>query len=230
MKPEKSGWWYWPPITIARYWVFQGTLYMNWVERLHRWTIELLLLIGSYFIISAFVRFPANGLWSIFIAHTLSALLNGHPFALFAHDLFWFSFYKDRKSFINYIEKIRSRLLRKTPSCVCGVLFFGSLVRGNFRDSSDLDIRYISNDGFWNSWCTANWVFLERVHAMLAGFPIDIYMFQSGDEIRKKMDVNNEKPVCICFHGSKIHRLLPDTETFENFKRMFLSSCIKNDS
>ena len=230
MKPEKSGWWHWPAITIARYWVVQGALYMNWIERLHRWTIELLLFLGVYFILSAFIRFPANIFWSVLIAHTLIALLNGHLFALFAHDLFWFSFYKDRKSFINYIEKIRARLQRKAPSCVCGVFFFGSLVRGEFRDSSDLDIRYISKDGFWNSLCTANLVFLERVQAVFAGFPIDIYMFRDRDEMEKKIDFKNEQPVCIYHHGNKLQRLLPDTESFENFKRMFLSSSTKNGS
>lgn len=216
-------------MTIARYWVIQGTLYMNWIERLHRWTIEFLLLLGTYFIISAFIGYPANGLWSIFIAHTLNALLNGHIFALLAHDLFWFSFYKDRKSFIYYIEKIRARLQRKSPSCICDVLIFGSLVRGNFRDSSDLDIRYISNEGIWNSLCTANWVFFERVHALLAGFPIDIYMFRNRDEMQKKMDLNNEKPACVYYHGNKLRQMLPDTVSFENFKRIFLSSIMGND-
>jgi len=202
---------------------------MNWVERMHRWTIELLLLIGVYFIVSPFIRFPGNIFCSIFIAHTLSALLNGHLFALLAHDLFWFSFYKDRRPFINYIEKIRARLQQKTPSCVCGVLFFGSLVRGNFRDSSDLDIRYISNDGVWNSLCTANWVFLERVHALFAGFPIDIYMFRNIDELKKKINLNNEKPVSVYYHGGKLCRMLPDTVSFENFKQNFLSSSMGND-
>lgn len=230
MKPEKSGWWYWPPMTIARYWLVQGTLYMNWIERLHRWTIEFLLFLGTYFVISAFIRYPANALWSVFVAHTLSALLNGHIFALFAHDLFWFSFYKDRKSFIYYIENIRGRLQRKNPSCVCDVLIFGSLVRGNFKASSDLDIRYIANDGIWNALCTASWVFFERVHALLAGFPIDIYMFRNRDEMEKKIDFKNEKPVCVYYHGSKLRRMMPDTVSFENFKLIFLSSSMGSDS
>jgi hypothetical protein len=224
MKPEKTGWWYWPPIMISRYWLLQGTLYMNWIERLHRWIIELLLFLCVYVIISNSLGNNDSVVLSFIIAHTLNALVNGHLFAMFAHDLFWFSFYKDRKNFFSYIEGIRARLQRKVPKSICGVVFFGSLARGVFRDSSDLDIRFISENGFWNSFWTAHWVFLERVRALLSGFPIDTYMIRSKDELRDKMDVKNETPICLYRYGNKLNQVVPETKSIDAFSETFFAT------
>lgn len=221
MKPEKTGWWYWPPIMITRYWLLQGTLYMNWIERLHRWIIELLLVLCIYLSLSAFHAHFARIILSFIIAHTLNVLVNGHLFAMFAHDLFWFSLYKDRKKFFAYIEGIRKRLKRSNPQCLSGVVFFGSLVRGSFRDSSDLDIRFISEKGFWNAMGAAHRVFLERVRAVLVGFPIDIYMIRNKDELIDKIDVLNEIPVCLYRSGHKLRRMMQEVKTFDNFKSDF---------
>ncbi|MGD9241251.1 MAG: nucleotidyltransferase domain-containing protein [Desulfobacterales bacterium] len=221
MKPEKTGWWYWPPIMIIRYWLLQGTLYMNWIERLHRWTIELLLVLCIYLSISASQEHSVRIILSFIIAHTLNLLVNGHLFAMFAHDLFWFSFYKDRQKFFSYIEGIRERLKRSNPQCLSSVVFFGSLVRGSFRDSSDLDIRFISKSGFWNAMGAAHWVFLERVRAVLAGFPIDVYMIRDKNELIDKIDVLNEIPVCLYRFGPELGKMMQEVKSFDNFKGDF---------
>ena len=224
MKPLKEGWFYWPPIVVARYWVLQGILHMNWAERFHRWLLELLFFSCTYFIIFPSAAYPAGIIYSFLIAHTISALLNGHPFALLAHDLFWFSLYKDRSKFFSYIDGIRSRMQQKNPRFICGAVFFGSLVRGVFRDSSDLDIRIISEDGFWKAFRAANLVFLERVRAFATGFPIDIYMVRTKEELYRKMDVKNETPVCVYRYGNKLSHVIPELKSFDSFKSTFLSS------
>ena len=223
MKPLKEGWWFWPPIVLSRYWLLQGTLHMNWAERCHRWSLELLFFLCTYFIISPYAGYPTAIISSFLIAHTICAFINGHPFAFFAHDLFWFSLYKDKAGFFAYIDGIRSRMQKKTPRYICGAVFFGSLVRGIFRDSSDLDIRIISENGFWNAFWAANWVFLERARAFVTGFPIDIYMVRSKDELYSKMDVENEIPVCVYRYGNKFSQVLPEIKSFDSFKRAFLS-------
>lgn len=194
---------------------------MNWIERLHRWTVELLLLLCVYLSLSAFHGQSVRILLSLIIAHTLIVLVNGHLFAMFAHDLFWFSLYKDRQKFFSYVEGIRGRLKRDKPQCLSGVVFFGSLVRGSFRDSSDLDIRFISKNGFWNAMGAAHRVFLERVRAVLAGFPIDIYMIRNKDELIDKIDVLNEIPVCLYRCGPELGKMMQEVKSFENFKGDF---------
>jgi predicted nucleotidyltransferase len=224
MKPLKEGWWFWPPIVLSRYWFLQGTLYMNWAERCHRWLLELVFFSFTYLIVSSSAGYPVGIICSFLIAHTISALLNGHLFALLSHDLFWFSLYKDKSKFISYIDGIRSRMQQKNPRFICGTVFFGSLVRGIFRDSSDLDIRIIAENGFWNAFRAANLVFLERVRAFFTGFPIDIYMIRNKDELYRKMDVKNETPVCVYRYGDKLRQLMPEFKSFDSFKSTFLSS------
>lgn len=224
MKPLKEGWFYWPPIVLARYWLLQGILYMNWTERCHRWLLELLFFSCTYLILSSSAGYPTGIICSFLIAHTISALMNGHPFALLSHDLFWFSLYKDKAKFFSYVDSIRSRMQQMNPRFIYGAVFFGSLVRGIFRDSSDLDIRIISENGFWNAFRAANLVFLERARAFFTGFPIDIYMIRSKDELYRKMDVKNETPVCVYRYGNTLSRVLPEIKSFESFKNTFFSN------
>jgi hypothetical protein len=219
MKPKKEGWKTYAPIVIIRYWIFQGILYMNWVERFHRLLLEfgfflLIYLLGS--------KFASNRIIvSVFIAHTLSAVFNGHLVAMCVHDLFWFSLYKDRQKFFHYIEKCRLRLLRKSPKYLSGAVFFGSLTYGFFKDTSDLDIRFIPENGFWNAFRTANLVFVERWNALWAGFPLDAYMFRTKAEIHEKMDVMMEIPVVVYRYGNRLDEVLDRSETFESFRSDF---------
>lgn len=221
MKPIKKGWRIWPPVVIIKYWTIQGILYMNWTERLHRWALEIVFFLCAYVGFTQFVPFPHILIVSLITAHTISIILNGHLFAMCAHDLYWFSLYRDRKRFFRYVENLRERLNRRAPEYTCGVVFFGSLSRGIFQDSSDLDVRFISEDGFLNALRTAHLTFLERLHALLSGFPMDAYMFRNGAEIGKKMDVENEVPVYLYKHGQKLKKILPQSKSFETFKDSF---------
>jgi predicted nucleotidyltransferase len=194
---------------------------MNWVERFHRWSIELAVFLLLCLPLSLFFSTATVIVAAILITHTLNTVINGHLFAMFAHDLFWFSLYKERSNFMKYIENIRTRMERKDPRYATGVVFFGSLARGVFRDTSDLDIRFIAADGFWNAFRTAHLVFTERFLAMLSGFPIDAYMFRTGTEIRRKMDVIHEHPVVLYRHGEKLGKILPECTSFDDFKTVF---------
>ena len=124
MKPVKTGWRIYPPIVILKYWVFQGTLYMNWVERLHRWSLELLVFLCVLIIAMQHLATGISVMVAFITAHTLSAILNGHMFAMFTHDLFWFGLYTDKTSFLGYMEKMKIRADRKSPDYICGAVFF----------------------------------------------------------------------------------------------------------
>ena len=222
MKPQRSGWRVLPPVIILRYWLLQGSLYMNWSERLHRWTLELLIFLVTWALFLVFLSPGLAAALGFAVAHTISAVCNGHVFAMLTHDLFWFSPYKNRDKFINYVSTIADRLARKKPRTVCGVVFFGSLSRGVFRESSDLDLRVIAADGFWNALGAAHLVFLERLRASFAGFPLDIYMFHAGTEVNSKMDVANEVPVCLYRNGVTLDGVMPNLISFPDFKTEFL--------
>jgi hypothetical protein len=222
MKPDKSSWKYIPPFVIFRYWLFQGMVYMNWVERFHRFVLE------TVFFTIIFIFLPCNpsiffkSVGAFFLSHTLMVLINGHVIALCVHDLFWFSLYKDKIKFFHYIEEMKARLNRKAPKYLRGVFFWGSLTRGDFNITSDLDVRFIPQNGFWAGFLASHMVFIERFHAVMAGFPLDAYMFRNWKEIQKKMDVENEPAVGL-YIGENINEFEGLTPIdFEQFKRSFI--------
>jgi len=185
------------PLILLKYWIFQGALYMNRVELLHRFTLEVLFFLAALWLLQGI-----EGIWlwmsaAFIVAHTLNCILNGHLFAVFAHDVHWFSLYKDPDRFVAYIEGMQARLVRKAPAYIDDALIFGSIVRGVFRETSDLDIRYIAAPGLWHGLCAAHFVFIERLRALLAGYPIDVYMFLDDEETRRKMKTGSEPPISI---------------------------------
>lgn len=222
MKPVRNKWMTLPPVVIVKYWLHQSNTYMNWIELLHRWTVELIVFLPLFWWFSIDNTATTAALLAFLISHTFSAIINGHLFAMLAHDLFWLSLYKDRASFYWYIEEMRARIQRKKPDYLAGGVFFGSLSRGVFRETSDLDIRFIPEDGFINGIKCAHLVFIERFHALFAGFPIDAYMFLNEAEVRKKMDVSFENPVPVYLYGNKAISILPEMQTFKNFEQVFL--------
>lgn len=184
-------------VIIARYAVAQGMHYMNGVERAHRLVIE-----GG---LAAFIwagllwnwPIPLALLFSIALAHGINLVVNGHLFSLFKHDLYWFGFYKKWDDFSGYLEGIQRRLAARPCAGLAAAEIYGSLTRGKFGPDSDLDIRFIAKPGVWNAWLVCNRVWAERVHALLTGFPIDIYMFRDREETAKKMNLKKEHPLVV---------------------------------
>jgi len=191
----------WSPVVLFRYWLFQGMGYMNWLERLHRLTLEFFFATLVWVLLSQMISGIWCIFWTLFIAHTASMVFNGHLFALFKHDLYWFGFYKHWEDFANYIVKIQLRLNHRPCAGLNRAEIYGSLTRGRFSDSSDLDLRFIAAPGFKNGWLVAHRVFEERLRAFFKGFPMDIYMFHSEDELARKMDLSREKPIVIFQSG-----------------------------
>lgn len=210
-----------PLVVIVRYWLVQGALYMNGVERLHRWSLELVVFL--LIIASGLVGIDSRGLIiSFLVAHSASMLFNGHLFAMLTHDLFWYAAYRDKQRFISYVDLMASRLQRRSPGYVSAVVFYGSLTRGVFRDSSDLDVRYVAREGIINALLTAHLVFIDRFQALWARFPIDAYMFRDRAEVETKMDVVNETPV-VLYLGDGGDKLAENLEPYQEFRKRFVN-------
>ena len=197
MGKVKTGFKMWAPVVLLRYWLFQSMLYMNWIERLHRVIIEIVLCLLAFFVLAFFL----NGLWQLLLAliigHTLSMIFNGHLFALFKHDLYWFGFYKRWADFAAYVDIMQRRFVQRPCKGLASAEIYGSITRGTFSPYSDLDIRLIAKPGWLNAWSVCNRVLGERLRALFRGFPIDIYMFRSTDEAARKMNLLKEKPIII---------------------------------
>ncbi len=223
MKPDKSTWKYRPIPVILRYWFFQGMAYMNRIELIHRLILEILIFILVINIFYLNQAISLKFILAFFITHSLNLIINGHLIALCAHDLFWFSLYSDKTRFFLYMEEMRVRLARKNPTYLKGAFFWGSLTRCNFKSTSDLDVRFIPENGLWAGFRTANIVFVERWHAFWAGFPLDAYMFMSREETERKMDVKNEPAVSLWSKEAQHIFGGHEAESFASFSDRFIS-------
>jgi len=209
-----------PLPVLLRYWLIQGVVYMNWVERLHRFALEALLIVPLAWLFGLL----GGGMWAwiaaLLAGHTLSAIFNGHPFAVLVHDAGVRSvcYYRDRDRFLGYVEDMQERLERGRPDCLAGALVFGGIVRGVLRPTSDLDARYIAMPGVWNALRTAHLVFIERLRATLRGFPMDIYMFRDARETAAKMNVSGEPPVVLYSSGDLMRQSFGSVSSFVDMK------------
>lgn len=215
-----------PLPVLFRYWLVQGVMYMNWAERLHRFTLEgaLILALGALF------GMAGSGSWvwvaAVLIGHTFSAVFNGHPFAVLVHDagVRRVCYYRDKERFLRYVDAMRERLERDQPAYLAGALIFGSIVRGVFRPTSDLDVRYIPMPGFMNALRTAHRVFIERFRAALTGFPMDIYMFKDARETNAKMNVAAEPPVVLYSRGGSMAAAFGQLFSLDHMKEMLAAN------
>lgn len=197
MGKEKKGWRMFAPVVIGRYWLLQGMLYMNGAELLHR-----LIVGGTFTVIAWFALAPVSEVvWRVVaalaIAHSANMVFNGHVFSLFKHDLYWFGFYKHWDDFAGYVDAMRERLRARPCGGLKQAAIYGSITRGNFSASSDLDVRFLAAPGLLNGLAVAQRVFEERVRALFAGFPLDLYMVHSKEELARKINLAKERPLVL---------------------------------
>jgi len=220
-----------PLPVLLRYWLVQGVLYMNWMERLHRFALEALLIV----LLAWLFGMLGDGMWvwiaAFLAAHTMSAIFNGHPFAVLVHDagVRGVCYYRDRDRFLGYVEDMQARLERDRPIYLAGALVFGSIVRGVFRPTSDLDARYIPMPGAWNALRTAHLVFVERLRSTLKGFPMDIYMFRDARETAAKMNVSGELPLALYSRGSLVAEKFGKVMSMDDVKDLLKKNISQSD-
>jgi hypothetical protein len=202
MGKEKKGIKMWAPVVLIRYGLAQGIHYMNVVERVHRLSIEGIVVAVLFFCLRP--TFPV--LWqaiavSLLGAHGLNMMFNGHLWALIKHDLYWFGWYNGWTDFADYVERVQQRLHERPCKGLALAEVYGSITRGKFSECSDLDMRFIAKPGWMNGIRTCNRVAEERLRAFLSGFPMDLYMFRDKNETAKKMNVEKETPLVLFCSG-----------------------------
>lgn len=165
-------------IIILTYLLFQSCLYTNIKETIFK--ISLTILAGGLLMIFL------NPFAAFCIAHLFNALFNGHLPAMFVHMGLGG---KTPKIFINYIEKIQYRVSKNTS--IEHAYAFGSLSRGIYKPTSDLDIRIVPKKDKWIN--SLFFLIKERTQALIFWFPLDIYAFDES-ELKIKMR-SDEKPI-----------------------------------
>lgn len=175
-------------VMILSNWTFQGMLYADKTERLFRLLLDGLMTLVLYVILINFISSSHAALiFAFLIAHTLNWIFNGQLFVLAKNfDIL----YNEPQRFIDYANGIKIRASRdKSIDCV---VVYGSLVRGEIKTTSDLDVRIIRKSGIINGFRASVFGLMERSRALFNRFPLDIFVVDSTDHLLKMND--DEKP------------------------------------
>lgn len=200
------------PGRVTSNWVLQGMLYMNPVEIVYKLFIDFTLTI---FMLLLTEDFSLSGLFiAVILAHTINWIINGQPVALLMHmDIGK----NNALNFINYIEKLERRIGEKNYLAACAS--YGSLSLGNYKPTSDIDIRIIMKKDLWSKIRAANFCFWERFRAFLAFFPLDLYAF-TIEEVQVKMHPK-EPPVLFHDPSGILKKTYHELMDFHEFDKIF---------
>lgn len=169
-----------PFFALASHWTFQSIFYLDPTERLFRIALDLVitvfmaLLLGIWF--SWWISWPI----AFFIAHTLNFLLNGHLWGLLKH---YGIVRHSPTSFKGYVDGITGRA--STVTAIKYMVAYGSLAREEWSSTSDLDARLIRYPGRLNGLRACWFLLCERARALLAGFPLDMYLIDDERSLQK---------------------------------------------
>jgi GTPase SAR1 family protein/predicted nucleotidyltransferase len=173
---------------LAINWVFQGTLIMTMSERLFRFLLELTVAATSIVLLSHSVPLVQNILLSLVVAHTIDWSLNGNFWATQR----FFGRKSDPKQLIDFLRNLE----KGEHFSVEAIAAFGSLSRGRFNASSDLDMRIVRKRGFL-SWMGTNLFVLKlRSTSFVKRRPVDIFIMDRVDQIYDHIS-RDEMPIVI---------------------------------
>jgi predicted nucleotidyltransferase len=101
---------------------------------------------------------------------------------------------------INYLNSMADRL--KRSKSIRGLAIFGSISRNQWHEKSDIDARILRQSGLKNLLGSAIAVMKERFLAFFLGQPLDIYLADNIDFLKKMR--KDEVPI---FLIKRDHRL-----------------------
>jgi predicted nucleotidyltransferase len=176
-----------PAVGILVHWVFQGVLNMDRTERLFKIVLDLAATAGLAILLSTRLSLlPAVGA-GFLTAHTLNFLFNGQLWDVLKASR---AARHSRAQFVAYVESLAARMRREpaiTAAIVCG-----SVVRGEWHEAADLDLRLLRAPGSLNGLRSCWFLLAERTRALFARFPLDAYVLDNeaslsklrGDEVK----------------------------------------------
>jgi len=204
---------------IPVFWIHQRTTYMDRSELIFHVVSNFLAASIIYTILSFlgyFSRQWVTILIAVIGARTLSYLFNDH---------FWgglqvsFDFVKNcgLEQICVYLIKSTKRLSKYNSISACMV--YGSIVRGEFHDKSDLDVRYIRRSGFLNAISALSFAVRERIIAVFTQIPLDLYVGDTVNFLKKIRD--DETPIIIKDSDGSMFKKYASYIAFENFLQNF---------
>jgi hypothetical protein len=161
-------------LALGIHWFFQCVLEMDRTERYFKIAMDAILtILFSLVLIQWLSSIPSICLGWI-LAHTINFLLNGQAFVVLKH----FGDIRNQADEIEkYISSMKIRMVAEASLQWAGI--YGSLSRGEMKETSDLDVRVIRYPGLVNGFRACFFVMGERIRAHVNRFPLDILLLDS---------------------------------------------------
>lgn len=167
-------------VIIFTNWLFQGILYADKTEKIFKLLLDFTLTIILYFFLIQFSNAYLRLITSLIMSHTLLFIFNGQLFALAKN---FNIVYNEPQRIIDYANGLKDRVSKeKSVNCL---VVYGSLVRGEIKPTSDLDIRVIRKSGTLNGFRACIFGLKERSRALFYRFPLDMYVIDGPNHLLK---------------------------------------------
>jgi len=169
-------------VMLASNWAFQGIFLKTWGERSFQIMVDLVFAFPVFILLSFLLRQVTAAILAVIIAHTLTWTFNGNIWSL---PKFTGATYDTARN-IKFMVNLEKREMN-TFGSIAAIAAFGSLSRGEFSETSDMDMRIIRNPGILN-WVKANTFGLYlRSIAFIKKIPLDLFVLDNVSQIRRQM-------------------------------------------
>jgi hypothetical protein len=169
-----------PLPALASHWLFQSLFYMDPTERWFKIGLDCILTGLFLLLLRQRLALAPALLLSFLAAHTLNFLFNGQLWGVLKQ---YNLVHTTPQTFEEYCASL-SRRARCEPS-IYHLYAYGSLSRHEWTSSSDLDVRLVRRPGFRNGLRACWFVLRERSRALIAIFPLDIYIIDRNSGLGK---------------------------------------------
>lgn len=193
-------------VTIISAWVFQGTLYANWRDNFVKFLLDIIFTLLFSIVMPWWIGF--------LIAHTLNYCFNAQAKAVYNH---MGAGNKSASDFYKGVIAMKKRA--EKTDCLAAVIAYGSLSRGCYKPTSDIDVRFIPKHGEWNFWKATFWTLKERIISFATNFPLDSYVFSLEHTI--KVMRSDELPIILLERDGFAQKAYPDRIEWKEWCEVF---------
>jgi len=198
-------------------WLFQGIPNADKTEKAYK-TLFTLFFWGILFWIfysSGNIAIEKVLIISFLIAHTFNWLVNGNISIILIHRLLLVKLSK--QDLFLYIEKLQQKTVSK--NWILYAASFGSICRGDLKDSSDIDISIVRKPGFKNALKSIWFALKEKKAADFNGIPLEIYISDTPENSIHRFAAE-QNPVVIYDPYNAIDNYYKDKLTIEEAKKL----------
>lgn len=181
-------------LLILSNWCFQGIPNADKTEKYYKILFTIIFGFISTLFLFYFSYFNVLKVLvlSFFIGHTINWIINGNFYGLLIHRLLFVKVNKE--SLFNYLKNIEGRLQKQT--WVLYAASFGSICRGELKDSSDIDISIVRKHGLKNALKSMWFALKEKKIADFYGIPLEVYISDTPQNSIKRFAAE-QNPVII---------------------------------